>query len=210
MMAKGALLVLHQRLNQHVTGVQYQRERLRVPFGLRNVHCAGRCSTRPTSKEVAVIACWKRIVGSTCGTQRPFAASFSRPLKLTTSASCICFHTSSRRSSESVSSFDSYIETIEMQGVCPTWLRGLGCRRAHRSERLQHRQPQHQPHLTTERTLSPPTTGSRAPRTSRPWTAQYRKRHRPAPVHGHQRLNGLRTRSDPTRAAELSTRRRRQ
>ena len=42
MMAKGALLVLHQRLNQHVTGVQYQRERLRVPFGLRNVHCAGR------------------------------------------------------------------------------------------------------------------------------------------------------------------------
>ena len=93
---------------------------------------------------------------------------------------------------------NSYIETIEMQGVCPTWLRGLGCRGAHRSERLQHRQPQHQPHLTTERTLS------RAPRTSRPWTAQNRKRHRPAPVHGHQRLNGLRTRSDPTRAAELS------
>ena len=157
-MAKGALLVLHQRLNQHVTGVQYQRKRLRVLFGLRNVHCAGRCSTRPTSKEVAVIACWKRIVGSTCGTQRAFRC----PLKLKTSASCICFHTSSRRSSESMSSFDSYIETIEMQGVCPTWLCGLGCRGAHRSERLRiaslstsltsprsarfHRQPRAQEH----------------------------------------------------------------
>ena len=83
-------------------------------------------------------------------------------IKLTTSASCICFHTSSRRSSESVSSFDSYIETIEMQGVCPTWLCGLGCRGAHRSERLRiaslstsltsprrarfHRQPRAQEH----------------------------------------------------------------
>ena len=67
-----------------------------------------------------------------------------------------------------MSSFDSYIETIEMQGVCPTWLKSTQDQQA-----------------------------------LGPWTAPYRKRHRLALVHGHRRLNGLRTRSNPTRAAEL-------
>ena len=163
MMAKGALLVLPSKVESTCHGRSIPTEAIPRPIrlakrALRWPRCSHSAHSRGSGRDSVL----EKDIWLYLQHLATFAASSSRPLKLTTSASCICFHTSSRRSSKSVSSFDSYIETIEMQGVCPTWLRGLGCRGAHRSERLRiaslstsltsprsarfHRQPRAQEH----------------------------------------------------------------
>ena len=154
MMAKGSLLVLPSKVESTCHGrsipteaiprpIRLAKRALRWPRCSHSAHSQGSGRDSVLEKDI-----WLYL---------QHLATLCRFIFSTIEADDQCFvHLLSYQfatpSSEGVSSFESYIETIEMKGVCPTWLRGLGCRRgAHRSERLQHRQPHHEAHTRLHR-----------------------------------------------------------
>ena len=101
MMAKGALLVLPSKVESTCHGRSIPTEAIprRIRLAKRALRWP-RCSHSAHSEGSGRDSVLEKDIWSYLQHLATFAASSSRPLKLTTSASCICFHTSSRRSAQ--------------------------------------------------------------------------------------------------------------